>query len=114
MPAFSVAPDVPAGGEVANAFAGSAFEFIQRDSRVIVAANAETAYEVTGTLQYGSEVQLEEGVIPVEPAAGRGPIIPDDVLADEVAAAGDRLVFRLRNTGAAANRCNIKARIIPL
>ena len=114
MPAFSVSPDVGAGAVLANALAGSAFEFVPRDSRVIIAANAETAYEVTATIQYGSEVQLEEGVIPVEPGAGQGPFFPDDVLVDDVAAAGDRLVVRLTNAGAAANHVNIKVRVIPI
>lgn len=114
MPAFSVSPDVGIGAVLANALAGSAFEFLSRDSRVIIAMNAETAYEVTATIQYGSEVQLEEGVIPVEPAVGAGPNFPDDVIVDEVGAAGDRLVIRLTNAGAAANHVNIKVRVIPI
>lgn len=114
MPAFSVSPDVAAGAVLANALAGSAFEFVGRDSRVIIAGVAETAYEVTATIQYGSEVQLEEGVIPLEIAAGQGPTFPDDVLVDDVAAAGDRLVVRLTNAGAAANHVGLKVRVIPL
>jgi len=114
MPAFSVSPDVAAGGVLANARAGSAFEFLSRDSRVIIAMTAEVAYEMTATIQYGSEVQLEEGVVPVEVAAGQGPHFPDDVIVDEVGAAGDRLVIRLTNAGAAAGHCNIKVRVIPI
>lgn len=114
MPNFSVSPDVGAGAVLANALAGSAFEFVSRPARVIIAANAETAYEVTATIQYGSEVMLEEGVIPVEPAVGAGPYFPDDVIVDDVAAAGDRLVVRLTNAGAAANHVNVKVRVIYL
>lgn len=116
MPNFSVLSSVGAGGVVANAFAGSAFEFIGRPSRVAIAATviAAGASEVTATIQFGPEVQLEEGQINSERVAAAGPQMPDDILVDDVAAAGDRLVCRLSNSGAAARDVRIKARIIPI
>lgn len=116
MPAFSILVSVGAGATVANAFAGSAFEFLGRDSRVAVAATviAAGASEVTGTIQYGSEIQLEEGQVNSERVAGAGPQFPDDVLTDDVGAAGDRLVFRLSNSGAAARDVRIKTRVVPI
>jgi hypothetical protein len=116
MPNFSVLVDVPAGGVVANAFAGSAFEFVGRPSRVAIAATVIAAgiSSVTATIQFGPEVQLEEGAINVEALAGAGPKMPDDIVVDDVAAAGDRLVMRLTNAGAAAYNVRIKVRIIAL
>ena len=116
MPNFAILVSVPAGGVVANAFAGSAFEFLGRNSRVTIAQTviAAGASEVTSTIQYGAEVQLEEGSINSERVAAAGPQMPEDIVVDDVGAAGDRLVNRLTNAGAAARDVRIKARIIPL
>ena len=116
MPNFSVLVSVGAGATVANAFAGSAFEFLGRPSRVQIAQTviAAGASEVTSTVQFGPEVQLEEGQINSERVAAAGPQFPDDIVVDDVGAAGDRLVNRLTNTGAAARDVRIKVRIIPV
>ena len=116
MPNFSVLVSVGAGATVANAFAGSAFEFLGRPSRVQVAQTviAAGASEVTSTVQFGPEVQLEEGQVNSERGAAFGPQFPDDIVVDDVGAAGDRLVNRLTNTGAAARDVRIKVRIIPV
>lgn len=116
MPNFSVLVSVPAGGTVANAFAGSAFEFIGRPSRVAIAQTtiAGGITFITSTIQFGPEVQLEEGQVNVEAAAGRGPLMPEDIAVDDVAAAGDRLVNRLTNSDGTARDVRIKVRIIPV
>lgn len=116
MANFSLLTSVPAGGTVANAFAGSAFEFIGRPSRVVIASTviAAGASEVTGTIQFGPEIQLEEGRINAERVATAGPSYADDVIVDDVAAPGDRLVYRLTNTGLAARDVRTKVRILPL
>jgi hypothetical protein len=117
MPNFSVLVDVPAGGVIANAFAGSAFEFLGRASRVRIAATVIAAgiSSITATIQFGPEVQLEEGAINVEPGVGFGPRLPDNILVDDVGAPGDRLVMRLTNSdGAAAHNVRILASIIPI
>lgn len=116
MPNFSITTAFAAAGVVPNVFAGSAFEFIGRPSRVAIAMACDAAglNACTATIQFGPEVQLEEGNIPQEGVAGRGPIMPDDILVDDVAAAGDRLVGRVTNTVAGAVVVNTKARILPL
>lgn len=116
MPSFSLLTSVPAGGQVANAFAGSAFEFLGRASRVQIASTviAAGASEVTGTIQFGPEIQLEEGQLNSERVAAAGPQFPDDLVVDDIAAPGDRLVFRLSNSGAGARDVRTKVRIIPL
>jgi len=115
MPNFSLLVNVPAGGTLANAFAGSAFEFIGRPSRVAIAQTviAAGASAVTSTIQFGPEVQLEEGQVNSERGVAFGPQMPDDLVVDDVAAAGDRLVNRLTSTGAAFD-VRIKVRIIPV
>lgn len=116
MPNFMVVTPFAAAGVVANVFAGSAFEFVGRPSRVAIAMTVDAAGldDVTTTIQFGPEVQLEEGGVPQEAAAGRGPIMPDDILVDDIAAAGDRLVARVTNTLAGAVIVRTKARILPL
>lgn len=117
MPNFSVAPDIVAGTTNANIFAGSAFEFIGRASRVAIAMVAEAgavAGDMLATIQFGPEVQLEEGNVSVELGAGQGAKLPEDILVDDVAAAGDRLVGRVTNTSAGNLHCMCKVRIIPL
>ena len=116
MPNFSILVAVGAGATVANAFAGSAFEFIGRPSRVAIGQTVIAAglADVTSTIQFGPEVQLEEGQVNAERAVGAGPSMPDDIVVDDVAAAGDRLVNRLTNTGGAARDVRIKVRIIPI
>lgn len=116
MANFSVLTSVGAGAVVANAFAGSAFEFMRTNSRVTIASTviAAGASEVTGTLQFGPEVQLEEGQLNSERVAAAGPSWNDDVIVDDVAVGGDRLVFRLTNVGAAARDVRTKVRITPV
>lgn len=114
MPNFSLLTSVGAGATVANAFAGSAFEFIgRRPARVTIASTviAAGASEVTGTIQFGPEVQLEEGQLGAERVVTAGPSMTDDVIVDDVAAPGDRLVYRLSNSGAAARDVRTKVRI---
>lgn len=101
MPNFAFRQSVAAATTVANALAGSAFEFVGRPSRVAIAlATSNAAGEVTATVQFGPEVQLEEGVVAAEPGTDMGPRLPDNVVVDDVAAAGDRLVVRLTNAHA--------------
>lgn len=115
MPNFSTLTAVGAGAVVANALAGSAFEFMGRPSRVAIGITcaAAAANDITATIQFGPEVQLEEGIVPIEAAAGAGTIMPDHILVDDVAAAGDRLVVRLTSALVGGN-CNVKVRIIPI
>lgn len=120
MPNFSVQVEIAAGATNANIFAGSAFEFIGRPSRVAVAmiAGREAGLVVdaylTATVQFGPEVQLEEGQLPVETILGDGCKMPDDIVVDDVAAAGDRLVGRVTNADAIARTVKCKVRILPI
>ena len=116
MSQFSVLTTVGAGATVANVFAGSAFEFIGRPSRVVIAATTILAggSVITATIQYGPEIQLEEGQISAERAVTAGPSWADDVITDDLAAPGDRLVMRVTNTGGAPFDVRTKVRITPV
>lgn len=118
MSQFSIVTTITTGATVANAFAGSAFEFVGRPSRVVISATtvaaAALANEVTGTIQYGPEIQLEEGIINAERVVSAGPSWADDVLVDDLAAPGDRLVFRLTNTAGVSRDVRTKVRITPV
>ncbi|MHC4607354.1 MAG: hypothetical protein ACYTAF_10575 [Planctomycetota bacterium] len=125
MPNFSFRVAVPAGGIVANALAGSPFEFVGRDSKVAVALAMEpdaapplNGGTVTATVSFGSELQLQGGVVPmsnpVQVGVDPGAQIPQNVIVDDVAAAGDRLVIELVSTDATPNNVSGIVRILPL
>ena len=117
MPNFSFNVSVPAGGSVANALAGSPFEFLGRDAKVAVAlAQALTAIvgEVTVNVLFGAELQLQNGVVLNERVLGAGALIPDNVVVDDVGEAGDRLVVELLSTAAAAVEVRGMLRILPI
>ncbi|MEE8507765.1 MAG: hypothetical protein V3T07_01760 [Myxococcota bacterium] len=116
MPNFSFNVLVPLSGTVANALAGSPFEFVGSDSKVAVAL----ATQLLGvdledaTITFGAELQLQNGSIPVERTVGAGALIPDNVLVDDVARAGDRLVVELTNRDTTARRVRGIVRILPI
>lgn len=126
MPNFAIRVPVPAGGRVANALAGSPFEFVPRDSKVAVAMSVAIIEAVPGTppptnqgevttnITFGAELQLQNGVPALEQERGAGAKLPDNVVVDDVAAAGDRLVVELLNAGVAINNVNVIVRILPI
>ncbi len=130
MPNFAIvipAATLGAGVTIPNALAGSPFEFVPRDSKVAIAAAVQpiqgtpgtppntNAGEVTANVTFGSELQLQNGAVPLgEGVSGSTAKIPDNVIVDDVAAAGDRLVVELNNAGAAGNLVSILVRILPI
>ena len=62
------------------------------------------------TILSGSDTILEES--PVSRAA-RFPVYPDDYGLNDMAAAGERLVVRVRNTGAGANNLFWNLKLTP-
>lgn len=83
---------------VENALAGSAFEFLSRNS-IISAGVTAAATGTFVTIQSGSNIVLEESPSYVQTTFPR---IPDEMVYNDVGAQGDRLVFRLRNPTAGA------------
>ena len=86
------------GATVENALAGSAFEFLSRNSIVSIGVTA-AATGTFVTVQSGPNIVLEESPTYVLTTF---PVIPDQMVYNEVGRQGDRLVVRLRNPTAGA------------
>lgn len=104
MPSQRFNTTVAAGTTVANIMAGSQFEFMGRPARVQVyqVGDPAAAGPYNSEVFFGQELELADGPGPIGVAA-IGPTIPDDLVLDDVAAPGDRLIIRLTETGGAAN-----------
>lgn len=110
MPVIQKTITIPANSSVDNALAGSAFEFLRRNSVVSMGITADAA-SVLATIQSGSDIVLEESSVVVET---RFPIIPDEMYYNDVGAAGDRLVVKLRNTNPSDQVARVIAQVTPL
>lgn len=109
MPTIKTSVSVPANGVVDNALAGNQYEFLPYNALVefgIVAASAGIVADVYS----GADALMEAGVVS---SANRSPLYPDDYDLVDVAAAGERLKVRLRNTTAAAITTQVAVRITP-
>ena len=110
MPVIMKQVSVPLNGTVDNILAGSAFEFARTNALVSMGVSA-AATGTFVTFNSGADVVAEE----FEPAIlTRYPIIPDEMYFSDVAAAGDRLVIRVRNTTGAAIIVRVVAQVTPL
>ena len=98
MPTIQKEVSVGANATVDNLISGSSFEFLRRNSVVSMAITG-SATGLVASIQSGSDIVLEEAPIKVLDAM---PVIPDDFYYNDVGAAGDRLVLRIRNTTAGA------------
>lgn len=97
MPVIQKELVVPANSVVENVLAGSAFEFARTNSLLVAGVTAE-ADGIFLTIQTGADIVLEES--PAKESS-EFPIVPDEFYYSDVAAAGDRIVFRVRNATAA-------------
>lgn len=110
MPTIKVQTSVAANAVVDNVLVGNQYEFLPFNAQLefgIVAAAAGIVMDVYS----GSDTLIEAGVAS---AANRSPIYPDDYDLVDVAAAGERIKVRLRNTTGAAIVVNTTVRITPV
>jgi len=98
MPVIMKQVTVPLNGTTDNVLAGSAFEFARQNSLVSMGVAAEATGTFV-TFNSGADVVAEEFEPPIKTIY---PVIPDEMYFSDVAAAGDRLVIRVRNTTGAA------------
>lgn len=98
MPVIVRTTSVPANGLVDNVLAGSAFEFARQNILVSMGVT-QAATGTFVTFNSGADVVAEEFEPPIKTTY---PIIPDDMYFADVAAQGDRLVVRVRNSTGAA------------
>ncbi len=113
MPTIRFAEVMAAGAIVGNAIAGSQFEFLARASQVQVYVAQDPADSITVEVFFGQEIELPASQVPDAAADGQGPIVPDDLVVDDVGAPGDRLVIRLQNTGGASGDVRGMVKITP-
>jgi|NitcycUWRG07A212_1032768.scaffolds.fasta_scaffold00001_1 hypothetical protein len=103
MPVIMKQITVPLNGTTDNALAGSAFEFA-RTNQIVSMGVAQAATGCFVTFNSGADVVAEEFEPPI---LTRYPVIPDEMYFSDVAAAGDRLVIRIRNTTGANIICRV-------
>lgn len=103
MPTIQKETSVAAGAVLDNLLSGSAFEYM-RGNGVVSAAIVAAATGTFVTIQSGPDVILEESPPMVLTTM---PIVPDHFYYNWAAAAGDRLLLRVRNptAGAIVHRC---------
>lgn len=112
MPVIQQRVSIAAGAINDNILAGSQFEFLPFDASLEFGINGDAnGQEVLCDVYSGSDVLLENA--PLNSQA-RMPVYPDDYTLTDVAAAGERLKIRARNTGAGAHIVSIAVRITPL
>lgn len=99
-----------AGAVVANIMTGSEFERLPAPARVRVAM-ASDAVDVVADVSFGNVI-IGSGIsAPLEPAAGVGPRLPDELLVDDNADQGDLILVRLRSGVAVATEVRTLVRI---
>jgi len=111
MPAIKGVTNTAAGATNINVLAGSVYEYLPYNARLEFGIVGDAAGEQRVTILSGSDTILEES--PVSRQA-RFPVYPDDFGLVDVAAAGERLVVRVRNTGVGANNLFWSLRITPI
>jgi hypothetical protein len=112
MPLISDTRSLGANATIDNVLAGSQFEFLPFDAMLqfgIVGAGALGA--ILADVYSGQDVLMESAPISI---LARFPVFPDDFTLDDVAAAGERIKVRLRNTTGAAVVVNTAVKITPI
>lgn len=105
MPSQAFTTVVAAGGVVQNLMTGSQFEFPGRPTRVQVYAgrdNGGLAGFASIECFFGQELELASSPLSNIAVNGAAPAVPDNLVVDDIAAPGDRIVIRLTETGGAA------------
>jgi len=98
-----------AGGVVANVLTGSEFERLPAPARIRVAIVSDQV-DATADVTFGNVIQGTAISVPLEPAAGVGPRLPEELLIDDMADTNDLLLVRLRN-GIAVAEVRVLVRI---
>jgi hypothetical protein len=111
MPIAQGATAVTAGAINSNVLSGEAVEFVERPSRVRVFITAEAAGESRAQFSISSRIVLVESPVSRQ---NRPPLVPDDLLLEEIAMPGERLILRLRNTGAGTNTVFWRVEAMPV
>jgi len=96
------AVSVAANATSANQLAGLLYEFLPRNTSLLLAATS-SAVGINCTLIIGGVVVINDSAIS---QANRFPLIPDDVVTQENGRAGSRVILTFRNTTGGALTVN--------
>ena len=105
MPTFRTRTALGIGEVNNNILAGSIYEFMARDTQVVVAATASIGDpDINMGVNFGSRTMMAQadGQLSIERGADEGPQIPENVLVDDIADAGERLQISLTGGVAAS------------
>lgn len=94
MPLIRKEQSIAANATLDNVVSGSIYEFLPWNAAINIGLNG-SATGLVATINSGSDTVLEEAPVNVSTAF---PVIPDDMFAQDVAAGGERLVIKVRNT----------------
>jgi len=98
MPTMQGSVSVAANAVSANVLAGEQFEFLPSNAQVTLSV-AGSAAGLNTTLLAGGVTLINDQAIN---SANRFPVIPDDVMSQEVIPGGARILLKFRNTTAGA------------
>lgn len=99
-----------AAAVVANIMTGSEFERLPAPARVRIAI-AGNASDLSADVSFGNVIQGTAINVPLEPAVGVGPRLPDELVIDDMADTGDLILVRIRNGAGAAGVVRTLVRI---
>jgi hypothetical protein len=112
MPVIQQTVSVAGSSVNDNLLAGSQFEFLPYDARIEFGLNGDAnGADLRVDVYSGSDMLMEQGFMS---AQNRIPVYPDDYQLTDVAAAGERIKIRVRNTNVAARTILFAVRITPL
>lgn len=110
MPMHQFATSIGAGAVNDNLVANTPVQFIERPSAVRIYITAEAAGESRLQVSIGSRLVMVESPVSRQ---NRPPLVPDDLLIQDVAMPGEMLTLRGRNTGAGANTIFGRVEVMP-
>jgi len=112
MPLISDQQSVALGATIENILTGSQFEFLPYDAYLEFGlTSAGVVGDFIVDVFSGQDVLLEQGFVSI---LDRAPIYPDDFSLNDVAAGGERIKIRVRNSSAGALVFHTALRITPL
>lgn len=102
MPLIQSAVLIPAGGVNDNVLTGSQFEYLPYDAMLEIGVNGDVGGSDLRVDVYSGQDIVAENMIPS--SQNRIPLYPDDFQMTDVAAAGERIKMRVRNTNTTTAR----------
>jgi len=116
MPTIRDSRDLATNAQVANILSGSQFEFMRVPSAITIyaAQNGGASAPVFMDVSFGNAIEGDSVAIPEVALDTDGPNVNQHQVIAGVAAAGDRLVVRLRNTASATASIRTLVKITPL